>query len=60
MVHEKSRTKSLREETMARNLIQKLSKFYVLEIINLKAYDNLLEFKATENVFSMSNVWQEI
>ena len=26
----------------------------------LKAYDNLLEFKATENVFSMSNVWQEI
>ena len=30
------------------------------EIFNLKAYNNMLEFKATETVFFMSHVWQEI
>ena len=38
----------------------KKAKLNVFETFSLKAYDNLLEFKATENVFSMSNVWQEI
>ena len=30
------------------------------EIFNLKAYNSMLEFKATETVFSMSNMRQEV